>query len=244
MQAVDSVHPPGMIILLSGEIARFTSAVQCLTSLVAPLGTRASWQTGVLITKLLNMGLKSFMDQPDLQWVWIMGDDHVYRPDILMKLLDRGVDAIIPFVLNRHPPMDSTVAIWHNMENPTVPGRDFRMRFLEEFPGEGLYKLADNETCGDAGLLLRRRVVEAVEYPWYDTRRSGAWASDDQAFTRRIKEKGFNIYVDTDTTMGHLQPMAVVPMRTLDGKWSIRLVAGMKTVVDFIPVRGKYEVGQ
>ena len=171
-----------------------------------------------------------------------MGDDHVYRPDILMKLLDREVSAVIPFVLNRQPPMDSTVAIWYDMENPTVPGRDFRMKFLEEFPRSGLYKLADNETCGDAGLLLRRPVLEAVEKPWYDTRRSGGWATDDQAFTRRIREAGFPLHVDMDVPMGHLQPMAIVPLVTGDDKWAIRLIAGTKTVVDFVPVRtGKYD---
>ncbi len=183
------------------------------------------WNMGMLVARSLNGAFHSMMTTPSLQWAWVMGDDHTFAPDTVLRLLDREVDVIAPFCLNRLPPMDPTI-VDHTKE---------RMKYLEEFPLGGLYKLGPNETCGDAGLLIRRKVLEAIPSPWYDHRISGAIAAEDQAFVQRIKDAGFDVHIDLDVTIGHINPVVFEPVLKPSG-WEIRMTGGgMRHISDMRP---------
>src|SRR3990167_1927320 len=211
MQGITSRHPAGAICMISGDLTRYALAMQCLMSLKVPAGSVNAWHTGVLIAKSINAAFQVVIDNSALQWAWIMGDDHTFDPDVVLKLLDRDKDAIVPLCLNRLPPMD-----------PTIVDHDkTRMKYLEELPTAGLYKLGPNETCGDAGLLVRRSVLEKIGSPWYDHRISGAIAAEDQAFVRRVKDNGFDVYADLDTRLGHIGHVNFLPVLK-GGKWEVR----------------------
>src|SRR3990167_8411358 len=215
MQGITSRHPAGAICMISGDLTRYALAMQCLMSLKVPAGSVNAWHTGVLIAKSINAAFQVVIDNPALQWAWIMGDDHTFDPDVLINLLDRDKDVIVPFCLNRLPPMDPTI-VYHDKK---------RMKYLEEIPLTGLYQLTANETCGDAGLLVRRNVLEALESPWYDHRISGAMAAEDQAFVRRVKDAGFDVFVDLDTPLGHIGHVVFTPV-IKDGHWEVRILGG------------------
>ena len=227
MQAViveGQSFPPGCVVMATGDITRYAVSMQCYSSLRVPPGSLAGWNSGVLIAKSLNDGLETMMARPDLQWVWIMGDDHTYHPDTLFHLLAHEKDAIIPLCLNRYPPFSPTV-INHTHD---------RMKYLSELPMEGLYKLADDETCGDAGLLIRRNVLEATGPEWYETKKSGMLTAEDQQFTQKIKAAGFDIFLDTGTIIGHCTVINVRPVHK-DDHWEIRLLTPIgQTVCDLI----------
>lgn len=212
--------------MITGDLARYTESMQAFEALMSPPGSFSAWHTGVLIARSLNDAFKVVMDNPKMQWVWVMGDDHTYAPDTLLKLLDRELDVVLPLCLNRLPPMDPII-IDHEKQ---------RMKYLEELPSSGLYKLKPHETCGDAGLLVRRQVLEAIPYPWYDNRKSGAMAADDQAFVKRIKDAGFDVYMDLDVQMGHIGHINYVPVRGPDGAWQIRLMGGRRMVAQLAPM--------
>lgn len=225
MQGVPSRHPPGIACILSGDLTRYAVSMQCINVTALPQGSAQTWDCSVLIATTLNQALKRVLDSPKYQWAWLMGDDHVFPADIVIKLLDREVDCVAPLCLNRVPPMDPTII------NHTLG----RMKNLTELPTYGLYRLADDETVGDAGLLVRRRVLETVPYPWYDHRRSGSLASEDQAFTGRIREAGFGVFVDLDNPIGHIGQVTYQPV--LDGgKWRTRLTGGLNHICDLDPV--------
>ena len=226
MQGVQTTHPPGMICFASGEIARYADSLACLTRLQAPAGSSLAFHMGVLVAENLNKGVTAMMEQPALQWAWIMGDDHLYAHDLLLRLLDAGVDAVAPLCLNRYPPLDPSI----------VSASAGRQKWLEELPTAGLYKLAPDETCGDAGLLIRRVVLEALERPFYDRLRSGSFKSEDQAFTRKVQAAGFAIWIDVEHVLGHIAAMNVRPV-VKDGRWHVRLTGGQTHVVDLAPKR-------
>ena len=201
--------------MVSGDITRYALSMQKFTALVVPDGSVMAWNTGVLIAKSINNAFQTMLDNPALQWAWIMGDDHTYDPDVVLRLLDREVDVVAPLCLNRLPPMD-----------PTVVDHDKRrMKYLEDMPTSGLYQLAQNETCGDAGLLVRRSVLEAMPSPWYNNRISGAINAEDQAFVQRIKDGGTQVHIDLDVHLGHIGHVNFLPV-VKDGKWEIRLMGG------------------
>lgn len=210
--------------MATGEIARFATSLQCYHRLQVPNGSLDAWHAGVLVAENLNLGLDAMMANATLQWAWIMGDDHVYETDLLLRLLDRGVDVIAPLCLNRYPPLDPSIL--------TPQGQ----KRLEDLPTSGLYKLAPDETCGDAGLLIRRTVLEALDRPFYDRLRSGSFKSEDQAFTAKLQRAGFAVWIDTEHTIGHLAINGVQPV-VKDGAWSIRLSGGHRHIVDIAPKR-------
>ena len=216
MQGISCKHAPGAVVLVTGDLTRYALAMQSIMGLVLPDGSCAPWMSGVLIQRSLNDGIRVLYQKPELQWIWIMGDDHVFEPDIVLRLLEHEKDVIQPFCLGRLPPMDPIVAT-HTHK---------RTKYLEEMPTSGLYKRAADETCGDAGLLIRRKVIEAIPDPWYDHRISGSFPADDQAFTGRIKNAGFDIFVDMDTRMGHIGNVVFLPTKTADGKWAMQLTGG------------------
>jgi hypothetical protein len=228
MQGVPSDHPPGAVCLITGDLTRYAVSMQSVMALKVPPGSCNAWNMGVLIARSLNGAFKTMMDHPQMQWAWIMGDDHTFEPDCLLRLLDRKVDVVAPLCLNRLPPMDPTI-VEHDHE-PTG-----RMKYLEDLPAGGLYKLRSEETCGDAGLLIRRNVLEAIPAPWYDHRVSGAIAAEDQAFVQRIKDTGFDVHIDLDVIIGHIGQVEFKPFWNVD-HWEIRLTGGaMRHICDMRP---------
>ena len=226
MLPVQTAQPPGAVCFVSGEIARYGIALQCLERLQVPNGSLLAWYMGVLVAENLNLGLTAMMDTPSLQWAWIMGDDHLFDPGIVLDLLARDVDVVAPLCLNRYPPLDPSLV------NATVG----RQKWLEELPTSGLYKLGADETCGDAGLLVRRAVLETLDRPFYDRLRSGSFKSEDQAFTRKLQQAGYAVWIDLDHPIGHIASVAVQPVAK-DGAWHIRLSGGGKHIVDIQPKR-------
>lgn len=218
--------PPGVVIMMTGELSRYSAAMADFKALELPPSSGINWHDGVLIASGLNKGLAAMLAMPQMQWAWIMGDDHRFDRDILLRQLAKGYDASVPFCLHRKPPFATTIV--------DTAGGGYRWKLASEFPTSGSYKLSEDEVCGDAGLLLTRRVVEAIEPPWYDNRRSGAFSSDDLAFSKRIREAGFDIYVDLDVQLGHITPMTVTPV-LLGGQWRVKLTAGEKSVAAIDP---------
>lgn len=237
MQGVPSKHPGGAICLATGDLTRYHVAMQSIMALKVPPGSCNLWNAGVLIARSLNNAFETALKHEKLEWCWIMGDDHTFEPDIVLKLLDREVDVIAPLVLNRLPPMDPCI-----VEHDHEPRG--RMKYLEDLPLHGLYKLKrpepekgiEGETCGDAGLLIRRRVLEAIPAPWYDHRISGAMAAEDQAFVRRIQNAGFDVHVDLDVQMGHIGQVDFKPVLIDNDHWEVRLIGGgLRHIVDMRP---------
>lgn len=206
--------------MCTGDSVRYSISAQSFHSLKVPPNSAVSWQVGMLIGRALNQAFQVCMDRADLAWVWIMGDDHTYEPDVILRLLDHNLDAVAPLCLNRLPPMDPVI-VEHDHLTPNGKGR---LKYLEDMPTAGLYKLRKEETCGDAGLLLKRRVLEATGPHWHD-RKSGSIDAEDQSYCRKIQEAGFDIHIDCDQVLTHITPIANKPV-VRDGRWEIQLLSG------------------
>lgn len=217
-----TAHPPGVAAFCMGDLARYTFAMRSISSLSVPSKSVDFWWQSNNIANSINTAFKAMIENPELQWTWLMGDDHTFPEDTVLRLLDRGLDVVVPMCLNRFPPFDVTIV------------KDGKVKPLDELPSGGLYKLGDGETVGDAGILVRRHVIEAIEFPWYDRLRSGSLGVDDQCFIDRVKRAGFDVYVDLDTRIGHMSPFVMIPV--WDGeKWRVRLGCGGQPVVDIRP---------
>ena len=202
-----------------GDLARYTSAMRSISATQAPPGSVDWWWQSTNIADTINRAFRATLENPALGWCALMGDDHVYPPDLFLKLADRDVDVVVPLCVNRYPPFGATI---------TVGGR---LKPWSELPESGLYELQDGENVGDAGMLVRRHVLEAFDPPWYDRLRSGSLGVDDQCFVARLKESGFKVHVDMDNRIGHMTPFTMFPIFA-EGRWKVRLICGGQMVAD------------
>lgn len=185
------------------------------------------WKIGTNVANSINDAFAATLEHEMFEWCFLMGDDHVYQDTLLPSLLDRDVDIVVPLCLNRYPPFDPTII------------KDRQCRRLETLPTGGLYELQDDETVGDAGMLIRRHVLEALEPPYYDRLRHGSLGVDDQEFVAKVRRAGFKVHVDIDNRLGHMSPFIMLPVSDAEGKWHVRFICGSKHVVDVHPDRLK-----
>ena len=155
-----------------------------------------------------------------------MGDDHVFAPDILARLISHDVDVVVPHCLKRVPPFDPVAYGGQNEDG------DY---FTAELPESGLTEVW---AAGSGGMLIRRHVLEAIGDPGFET---GIGLSEDLNFCRKVRDAGFSIWCDVDAKLGHLHYNTVWPVLR-DGVWQIELDIGngvrmpVKRIVEGVPV--------
>lgn len=225
MIPVESEFPPGAVCVSTGELTRYAAFNQALSVLQVPSGTVLVWNCGPLIAHNLNNAFAHALERPELQWAWIMGDDHTFVPEIVLRLLARQQDVVVPLCLNRTPPCGFTI----------IDERNNRHRDFDKVPTSGAFRLEDFEVCGDAGMLLSRRALEKFGPPWYETLISGSFTSEDRYFARKIRNAGFDIRVDAEVVLDHVTPCKITPVATEDG-WLVRFSVGHQPLVQFRPV--------
>lgn len=154
-------------------------------------------------------------------WVWFIDDDHTFDPFLLKNLLSREVDVIQPLVLSRISPFAPV------MMGPETPDKtaQYRLALMDGVDRPGIKECG---AVGAAGMLVRRKVWEAVGFPAFG-RRDGdpGDLSEDITFCRRVREKGFRVWTDLEYMMGHLNVGEVWPQYDSEtGVWSTRITFG------------------
>lgn len=212
-------HPPGSILVASSDLQRYPGFTISLLHLQRPAGTDVIWNAGLNPAANFNGCIRRMPAQSE--WAWIMGDDHILPPDCLMKLLDRGVDVVVPLCVRRQPPF---IPVLFKEQQPDSPLGQFPPFKWGEIPSTGLHEAF---VVGSAGMLIRRRVLEALADPWFEI---GQMATDrgdeDTHFCLKVREAGFKIHFDADVMIGHMTPICLWPQRQANGEWSVALDLG------------------
>lgn len=205
--------PPGCVVVNTARTGRYAEFWWCFERLLVPQGTRKDVVYGINNARQLNKMIRKMPG--DAQWLFILDDDHVFSPDILVRLLRHGVDIVCAMYLQRGEPFDPLV----------YSGQADGFKRLGWGPivkhGRGLVPV---EGTGNGGMLLSRRVLDAVGDPWFEV---GKTQSDlggkDLWFAHKARQQGFQTYIDTETRMGHITHCAVWPDVDADGNWSVQL---------------------
>jgi GT2 family glycosyltransferase len=190
-----------------------------------PEGSRIAMVRSMDVTSNLNTIIRDMFEG---EWLWIMGDDHVFNQDCLIRLLDHEVDAVAPICAKKTPPWNfvsfkAEEERVHDVDGKVYPHYDFVEP--SDVPDHGLMQV---HAVGSAGLLVRRPVIEAIGDPWFENSR-GTVINDDLEFCRKVREAGYKIHVDVDTAIGHIGHYTVVPERR-EGRWGVSLDFGGKGV--------------
>jgi GT2 family glycosyltransferase len=200
----DRTYPGGTIGVLSTDLARYASFAMSLLGVKYPWGTSISWQRGADICHSCNRLVREMTGD----WLWILGDDHVFDTDLLLRLLSRmyddGCDLVAPLVLGRAAPFPTVIGVLG------ADGRSLSPKPIAECQGR-----FEVDAVGSAGLLVRRAVLTAMADPWFEASRLTRGAlGEDWWFCLQARRAGFTIWVDADTTMGHTTSMTLWPYHT------------------------------
>lgn len=199
--------PPGTIGIISGILARFSEFTVSILNLTKPPGCRITWAQGVNLTTNYN----ALIDQLEGEWLWLMGDDHVFHPDILIGLLERDVDVVVPLCLKKFAPFEPVV-----YGHESGPDENGHMLFHEaDLPESGMIEI---HAAGSAGMLIRRPVLEALaalDRPIFET--TDGIQNEDLILCQKIREAGFKIHCDVDQKLGHIGIFGVWPLWQGDG---------------------------
>lgn len=211
-------HPPGHIGVATSFLGRYREFDACLERTILPEGSRFQYYMGVDVCLAFNNMCKLTLSEPTNQWLWILGDDHLWSTDLLVNLLAREVDVVTPLCCRRLAPF---FPILHGAKDSPngfgVPSMDP----WELLKGKSGLMEWDG-TSGNAGMLIRREVLERMQDPWFENgkTRPGVGGSD-LYFWHKLHELGIKPYLDLDNLIGHITHACVWPYRNAEtGEWT------------------------
>lgn len=210
---------PGAIALATTEIGRFTLFTVCLSSTRQPDGTNLSINASASVLENFNASLRTLRDED--AWVWILGDDHTWAPDCLLRMLkimdeNPEIDILVPLVTRRNPPWYCVIYHDAGVYEPGEFGEGLpRWRPFEwgEIPQSGTFEV---DGAGSAGMLIRRDVIDKMGDPWFET--APYILNEDLMFCQKARALGYKIHATSDVTMGHIGVFNVRPVRR-EGRW-------------------------
>ncbi len=183
-----------------------------MSALETPPGSVIRWQLGTSIAENCNRIVRQMQGD----WLWLLGDDHAFEPDVLNRLLGRDVDIVVPACLERWPPFHPvTFSGWSEKGAPYRQHLDF-----DRYPDGGLVEV---HSAGSGGMLIRRHVLEALADPWFEAGViDGEQLAEDLYFCDKARDAGFRVWCDLAVPFGHITPASVWPQRQ-PGGWSFGL---------------------
>lgn len=206
---------PGTIGITCLETARYTVFTASLAGLDVPEGSQIVWGMGLDVAGNRNYICEQL--RPEDEWLFFVDDDAVFKSDVLMRLLAHDVDVVAALYLRKMRPFPPQAFV-DDAYSPVD---------LATCPTSGL---AEVWAAGTSGMLIRRRVLDSIEPPWFQNWNLG----DDAWFCRRLRDQGIPIHVDLDARMGHLSTVAIWPSVVEDG-WVTRFVVADGHRIDEAP---------
>jgi hypothetical protein len=206
----------GTILVVSGDRTVYPDFAATLTTVQTPAGSGLLWQKaggGALATARNDLAVQAL--EAGAAWVWFIDDDHVFKPDIVGRLLRHDRDIVVPFVMTRRPPFRPVM--WPMFEVGAAASDDDLMQAWRDVgndppkipDGGGLVEIGHG---GTGGMLISARVLRALPQPWFEWRQfNGQSCGEDTWFCLKARRAGFRIWCDLDTPMGHLTTAAVWP---------------------------------
>ena len=230
MQEVESEHPAGTIGVPMGSLARYTGTFYDLDRVRVPKGTKLVFAEGVNVAYNCN----NLVNNMSGEWLWLMGDDHRFQPELLLKLLSHKVDIVAPVVCRRGMPFQTVIYKIASADYSSYMTYSWAC-LTRDWPNGGLIPV---DAAGTAGMLIKKHVLTAIgEHDWFEW---GKRVSEDIGFCIKARANGYNIYVDLDATMTHTTSCDLLPYRDKEGKWDVAVQIAER-VVSFLntPFEGK-----
>lgn len=220
IQISDSGYAAGTVIVAAAIQPRYYEFQLSLDVVGVPVGTKLLIERSCDITQNFNNGVKKAIGN----WVWFLGDDHAFSPDLLLKLLRYNVDVVVPITPCKVPPWAPCVL--HGPYHEKMP-----LYYWDELSGPGLFPLPQNDFIGQAGMLVKKAVLDKIGYPWFKCGQiDKGRLQEDLFFCRDLQHHGYTVNIDQESIFDHYGPVCITA-RKHEGKWIPALKMGTGPVV-------------
>jgi hypothetical protein len=221
----DSGFAPGTIIVAAAATPRYYEFQQSLDRVAAPVGTKLHIERSCDITQNFNNGVKKMVGE----WAWFLGDDHAFDEGLLMRFLKHNVDVVVPITPCKSIPF--MPCMMHGPENDEIWHEDLPLYHWDELSGEGLYPLPKGDFIGQAGMLVKKSVLDEIGYPWFKCGQfDKGRLQEDMYFCHELQQRGYTVHVDQEIIFDHFC-ITGVTARKHDGAWSPALKFGTQTMI-------------
>lgn len=224
MIPVQSPFKPGLVLIVSQDLARYPEFTTSLLNLHVPQNTTWQWASGTSIEGNRNLAMSRIPNEAE--WIYTIDDDHEFEPDTLMFLIqrmfsDERIDILQGLCHTRKPPY-LPYAYRRNGE-PDQLGWGYTNASWDELPISGI---SEWDAVGTGGMLIRRRVIDVMPYPWFEAGKTAKDAiGEDLYFCTKARQLGFRVWMDSDTRTGHITKAIGWPA-VVNGEWHVGMDMG------------------
>lgn len=159
---------------------------------------------------------KPFQGQIDYDYVMWIDSDQVFSVDMFKRLLAHQKDIVSGMYMMSNlkhlavvPKMDADYFVKNGSFE--FLSRESLIEWKKENTESSLM---DVDYCGMGFMLIKRGVLETLEYPWFQPKLTTIqdmcgniivqdYNSEDVYLCKTLKDKGYQILVDTDVLVGH-----------------------------------------
>ena len=231
---VPLMQRPGAICVVSGDRTTYPQFTACVATLVPTQGTKLIWQTagGGALAVVRNSVVRGALDYFDGRpgWTLLVDDDHVFKNDMLMRLLRHDKDLTMPTVMMRKPPHSLVGFPPFDVASDATDDEliDLARGSVEQLViAPGQHGLVEIGSGGTGCLVVSTEVYEAMGAPWFEFGRFGPEGADEDTwFFLKARRLGFTAYMDLDTPIGHLTTANVWPERDEKGQITAQIITG------------------
>lgn len=128
----------------------------------------------------------------------MMDTDMIYHPQTITRLLSHDLPIVGALTFRRYPPFDPLM----------MKSAGAKYQTIQEWKDGDLVEV---DATGTGCLMLNMRIFDELPYPWFRmrTNEEGGVIGEDIGLCKDLKERGYQIFVDTSVPSSHLTTMAV-----------------------------------
>lgn len=221
----DSGFTHGTIIVAAAATPRYYEFQLSLDRVGAPVKTKLHIERSCDITQNFNGGIKKMIGD----WAWFLGDDHSFDEDLLMRLLKHNVDVVVPITPCKGIPF--MPCMMHSNGEDEEWHEEMPLYHWDELSGEGLYPLPKGDFIGQAGMLVKKHVLDKIGYPWFKCGQiDKGRLQEDMYFCHELQTLGYTVYVDQEVVLDHYF-ITGITARKNKGKWVPALKFGNDAMI-------------
>jgi hypothetical protein len=214
--------PPVCVCVPSSTLTRYLFFEMSLEGLYVPPNTDLYRVRSSSPAKNRNEAIRMGMQRKEITHWFFVDDDHHFDSDVMMKLLNHKVPFVSSITCLSMPPFAPVVYKGERtLPNGNKQVENYTWKDLDSAKG-----LLPVFAVGGTGLLIERSVLEKMKDPWFELGKTNPEeCGEDIYFCQKLREAGVPLYLDVDTVKGHVNVVAIWPVRDeKTGQWMIELV--------------------
>lgn len=185
---------------LSSEF--FTSFMSAINLMPEEGSVDINYQKYQITAKARNRIVKGMLEA-DHTHLFFMDSDMKFPENALSRLLEHDKDIVGGVYTVKTPPFNTTIF----KESEDEPWKSYKPTIDDN--------LIEVQGIGTGCLLIKRKVFEELDFPWFWYERppngDDDMMSEDIYFCMKAREKGFKIYADAKMFCGHIGQCMMTP---------------------------------